>query len=100
MRNLILAFMFSTLFIAGCSATANEGDLNAFPEYDNLTEHFDIESVSAEIADDNPGERVILFKDENGEVQYKSIFVKETDRHKIVQTDGLNLFDDVIDVNK
>ncbi|AJD92859.1 hypothetical protein JMA_35420 [Jeotgalibacillus malaysiensis] len=99
MRKLVLAFMFSTLFIAGCSATANESNLSAFPEYDNLIEYIDIESVSAEIADDNPGERVILFKDESGEVQYKSIFVKETNWHKIVQTDGPNLFNDVIETN-
>ena len=100
MRKLMLAAAFSTMMIAGCSATANNSDLNAFPEYNNLTEYIDIENVSSEIVEDNTGERVILFKDDSGEVQYKSIFVKETDRHKIVQTDGPNLFNDVIDVNE
>lgn len=101
MRKLMLAAALSTMMIAGCSATADRGgNLDAFPENDNLTEYIDIESVSAEIVEDNTGERVILFKDGSGEVQYKSIFVKETDRHKIVQTDGPNLFNDVIDVNE
>lgn len=99
MRKLVLAFIFSILFIAGCSSSAGEGDLNDFPEYENLTQYINMEHVQAEVAEDNTGERVILFKDDGGEVRYKSIFIKETNRHKIVQTDEPNLFNDEIKTN-
>ncbi|MDZ5710762.1 hypothetical protein [Jeotgalibacillus haloalkalitolerans] len=99
MRKILLA-AFSIMIIAGCSRTADHIDLTTFPEYENLAEYVDTDNYSTEIAEDGPGERVIIFKEDNGEVQYKSIFVKDTNRHKIVQTDGPNLFNDVIDVKE
>ncbi|TFE01567.1 hypothetical protein [Jeotgalibacillus salarius] len=100
MRKMMLAVMSSLVVLAGCNATVGEGNLDAFPEFENLDRHVDVESFETEIDKDDPEERVILLKEDGGEVQYKSIFVKDTDRHKIVQTGGENLFNDVIETEE
>ncbi|GAB2546059.1 hypothetical protein [Gracilibacillus alcaliphilus] len=68
-----------------------------FPEYETLAEHIDLDRLEQEIVEDNQSKRVIIFKSTDGEQEYKSIFVKETDRLKIIPIGpGAPLYNDVI----
>src|SRR5699024_12339840 len=58
----------------------------------------DINSLTPEIETDNDNKRIILFADDNDRKQYKSIFIKQKQRLKIIELnkdDGL-LFNDTI----
>lgn len=58
----------------------------------------DLNSLTPEIETDNDNKRIILFADDNDRKQYKSIFIKQKQRLKIIELnkdDGL-LFNDTI----
>lgn len=71
--------------------------LKDFPEFDILTEKIDLTVYKGVVETDNKGTRVILFEDERGHKEYKSIFVKHDNRLKIVQfkDDGL-LYNEIV----
>jgi hypothetical protein len=52
--------------------------LTAFEEYTILDENIDLSVLKEKVLTDNPGKRVIMFLDDNGQELYKSIYVKET----------------------
>ena len=70
-----------------------------FEEADQLAETIDnLGSLKPDIKTDNPNKRIILFSDDNGKKEYKSIYIKEKSRLKIVELnkdDGL-LFNEEI----
>jgi hypothetical protein len=66
------------------SATASNKSLTAFEEYTILDENIDLSVLKEKVLTDNPGKRVIMFLDDNGQELYKSIYVKETNFLKIV----------------
>ncbi|WP_121614865.1 hypothetical protein [Virgibacillus halodenitrificans] len=59
-------------------------DISKFAEFESIQAHIDTEKWTANVMEDNPYKRVILFSDEKGIPQYKSICVKETTRHKLI----------------
>ncbi|MYL58608.1 hypothetical protein GLW20_13965 [Virgibacillus halodenitrificans] len=59
-------------------------DISKFAEFESIQAHIDTEKWTANVMEDNPYKRVILFSDEKGIPQYKSIYVKETTRHKLI----------------
>lgn len=72
-------------------------DLKSLPEFTVIDEEIGSDSLEAELASDNPGERVLLLNKDGDE--FKSIFVKETKRLKIIDIDGKGLiFNDILDV--
>ncbi|WP_284140629.1 hypothetical protein [Virgibacillus sp. LDC-1] len=72
-------------------------DLDDYPEYDNLDEHVDVDDYHGTVVEDNANKRIIVLKDDNGSSVFKSIFVKETNMHKIVDLNGGGLiFEGVI----
>lgn len=72
-------------------------DLKSLPEFTVIDDEIGSDSLEFDIVADNPGERVLLL-DKNGD-EYKSIFVKETKRLKIIDIDGEGLmFNDILDV--
>lgn len=76
---------------------ANNGDLETYPEFDIIAEHIDLDKYQGVVETDNKGNRIILFEDENGHSEYKSIFIKHDNRLKIVEfnNDGL-LYNEII----
>lgn len=59
-------------------------DISKFAEFESIQAHIDTEKWTANVMEDNPYKRVILFSDEKGIPQYQSIYVKETTRHKLI----------------
>lgn len=78
------------------SATNND-HLKDFEEYSVLKDELDLETYTGVVETDNKGNRIILFEDETGAKEFKSIFVKNDNRLKIVQfeDDGL-LYNEVL----
>ncbi|MFD1348123.1 hypothetical protein [Oceanobacillus caeni] len=55
-------------------------------------------NYSLRVVEDNNHKRIVLFEDENGHVSYKSIYIKDKDRLKVIDTntdDGI-LYNDKI----
>ncbi|WP_445478497.1 hypothetical protein ACULLL_20225 [Lysinibacillus irui] len=69
----------------------NNDDLGKFAEFDTIEEHIDLDTFQGVVETDNKGNRIIIFEDENGSAEYKSIFIKHDNRLKIVKLkdDGL-----------
>lgn len=44
----------------------------------------DVDNLNVETATDNPNKRVLLFSNDEGEKQYKSVFIKQKKRLKII----------------
>ncbi|MBY0123336.1 hypothetical protein [Bacillus sp. S/N-304-OC-R1] len=55
------------------------------PEYQALSASVDLTGYHVEIIDDNYNNRVSLFRDSNGHIQYKTIYVKKTGLVKIIK---------------
>lgn len=72
-------------------------DLESLPEFTVIDEEIGSDSLEAEFVSDNSGERVLLLNKDGDE--FKSIFVKETKRLKLIDIDGEGLiFNDILDV--
>ncbi|MFD1173265.1 hypothetical protein [Oceanobacillus picturae] len=65
-------------------AQVDTENMDDFLEYDTLNDVADADHFNSEIVEDNPHKRIILLKDDNGQPQFKSIFVKDTNRLKII----------------
>ncbi|WJY27855.1 hypothetical protein [Sporosarcina trichiuri] len=68
-----------------------------FEEYSTVKETADIDGLKGIVETDNPGTRVILYEDENGEKKVKSIFVKKENWLKVISLvdDGM-LYNDIL----
>lgn len=66
------------------SESANHDNLTDFAEFNTLSDHIDLDTHSNIVKTDNKGNRVILFKNEQGHMAYKSVYVKHKDRLKII----------------
>lgn len=74
----------------------NEG-LTDLPEYAILAEKISLDTHKAIVETDNPGNRIILFENDNGVNAYKSIFVKNDNRLKIINLDDDGLiYNDIV----
>ncbi len=59
-------------------------ELEGYEEYEVLSEKIDLVTYEVVIETDNPGNRVLLFAEANGEKVYKSIFIKNNNHLKII----------------
>lgn len=59
-----------------------------FPEYEKITEIVNIADHTVQTVTDNEGKRILLFIDNDGEKQYKSIFIKHDERLKVIELNG------------
>lgn len=76
---------------------SSNNELADFPEYETLVDEIDVDTLEAKIETDNPNKRVILYADDSGKNQYKSIFIKKQNRLKIIQfDDNGQVFNEVI----
>ncbi|MDV2686099.1 hypothetical protein RYX56_17155 [Alkalihalophilus lindianensis] len=67
------------------SEETNESSLMEYIEYDIVAEHIDLDTYSPRIETDNHGSRVILYIDDQGSEQYKSVYIKEISRLEIIE---------------
>lgn len=65
-------------------ATEQETELERLVEYSTLANHVDANGLHAQVVENNPHKRVIVLKDTHGQTQFKSIYVKDTSRLKII----------------
>ncbi|WP_052360622.1 hypothetical protein [Oceanobacillus manasiensis] len=77
-------------------AQMNTEDINDLLEYDTLDDVADADNFNSEVVEDNPHKRIILLKDDNGQPQFKSIFVKDTNRLKIINLNEGLVFNEII----
>jgi len=69
---------------------------NDFQEFDVLDELVDTDDFHAEIVKDNDHKRIILLEDDHHQPQYKSIYVKDKNRLKVIDfSDGVIFHDKI-----
>lgn len=73
---------------------AENDDLKDLPEFNVLADKIDLDVYQGNIKTDNKGNRIILFENEKGHKEYKSIFIKHDKRLKIVEIGDDNNDDD------
>src|SRR5699024_8462809 len=59
-------------------------EIEEYIEYSILDKKLDMDNLSDEVVKDNDYKRIILLKDENGQPQYKSIYIKNKNRLKVI----------------
>ncbi len=78
-------------------ANISEEEAANLPEYDVIRKQIGEGSYKIETITDNEGTRILHFLNEQGEMQYKTVFVKDTNRLKIINTkEGGQVFNQVI----
>lgn len=63
-------------------------DITGLKEYASIASVIDPTNFTARITEDNVSKRVILFSDNYGRTQYKSVFLKKTDLLKVINLRG------------
>ncbi|GAA0595361.1 hypothetical protein GCM10009001_09340 [Virgibacillus siamensis] len=61
--------------------------VGTFPEFSVLDEQIDADDYEMQIVEDNEHIRVIILNDEDGNGQFKSVYVKDTNVLKIIDFD-------------
>ncbi|MGM0829059.1 MAG: hypothetical protein ACQEU4_12600 [Bacillota bacterium] len=77
--------------------SVNHEEWSSFPEYKNIIEQINNKDYSFQTVTDNEGERVLLLIDKNGVEQYKTIFIKNTNRLKIIKINEGQIFNEILD---
>ncbi|MBA9026128.1 hypothetical protein [Peribacillus huizhouensis] len=78
--------------------SAHHEEWASLPEYDSIMEQLDNNDYNFQTVTDNEGKRVLLLIDENGVEQYKTIFIKNTSRLKIIKINGEGqIFNEILD---
>lgn len=73
-----------------------DSEYKTFAEYETLVEITAEEDLTLNVVEDNQEKRIILLEDANGQEKYKAIFVKKTNRLKIIQFEKGQVFNEVI----
>ncbi|EMA6344082.1 hypothetical protein ACO11K_003923 [Bacillus cytotoxicus] len=60
----------------------------SLPEYNKIVEQIGNEDYNFQTVTDNEGKRVLHILDKDGQKQYKTIFIKNTNRLKIIKING------------
>ncbi|MFE6168584.1 hypothetical protein [Viridibacillus arvi] len=76
----------------------NHEEWTLLPEYNKIIEQIDDKDYNFQTVTDNEGKRVLSLIDKNGVEQYKTIFIKNTSRLKIIKLHGEGqIFNEIID---
>lgn len=67
---------------------ADTSEWASLPEYNTIMEQIDGKDYTFETVTDNEEKRILYMLDGNGRKQYKTVFVKHTNRLKIIQING------------
>lgn len=68
--------------------SVNHEEWTSLPEYNKIVEQLRNEDYTFQMVTDNRGERILHILDKDGRKQYKSIFIKNTNRLKIIKING------------
>lgn len=68
--------------------TNDLSEWTSLPEYNKIMEQIDNQNIHFEKVTDSTDKRILLIVDENGTKLYKSIFIKNTNRLKIISIKG------------
>ncbi|MFB1050990.1 hypothetical protein [Paraliobacillus sp. JSM ZJ581] len=71
-------------------------DIDDFPEFDTLEEQINADDDNAQIIEDTQHKRVMRVSNEDSQKQYKSIFIKETNQLKIIDSHDKEVFNQLI----
>ncbi|MCK2006094.1 hypothetical protein MZM54_32775 [[Brevibacterium] frigoritolerans] len=78
--------------------SVNHEEWTSLPEYNHIIEQIDNKDYNFQTVTDNEGKRVLLLIDKNGVEQYKTIFIKNTSRLKIININGEGqIFNEILD---
>ncbi|MGG4129870.1 hypothetical protein ABEW19_16530 [Paenibacillus illinoisensis] len=78
--------------------STSQSEWSSLPEYDMIVQKIDSQDYTFRTVTDNENERILLLADQDGEEKYKTIFIKNTTRLKIIDIDGGGqLFNDVLE---
>ncbi|MGM8213224.1 hypothetical protein ACLIBH_10580 [Virgibacillus sp. W0430] len=69
--------------------------VQTYPEKEILAEK-GYADYSVNVVEDNPNKRIIVLQDENGKNRVKSIYIKKTNRLKVIEFDKGLIFNEVI----
>ncbi|MED4533099.1 hypothetical protein ABET51_16260 [Metabacillus fastidiosus] len=70
---------------------------SSLPEYEKIMEVIDRNDYTFQTMTDNQGKRILFLTNNNGEKIYKTVFVKNEKRLKIIKVDGSGeIFNDII----
>ncbi|MGE6369340.1 hypothetical protein ACQKDB_09415 [Planococcus kocurii] len=103
-KKMIMVFIVA-LFLAACSDTAPPNETviagheewASLPEYSTIIEEIEDGDYKFETVSDNQEKRILLLSDKEGVEQYKSIFIKNTDRLILTDIDdGGEIFNAVL----
>ena len=83
--------------VPSTSNDTNDEQWASLPEYHVVIEQIGMKDYNVETVTDNEEKRILLIRDEAGERQYKTIFIKNTQRLKIIEMgeDG-QIFNDIL----
>ncbi|CUB12379.1 hypothetical protein BN2127_JRS1_04166 [Bacillus cereus] len=77
--------------------SVNHEEWTSLPEYNKIVEQLGNGDYTFQMVTDNRGERILHILDKDGRKQYKSIFIKNTNRLKIIKINGGGLiFNEII----
>ncbi|MEK3854161.1 hypothetical protein [Cytobacillus sp. FSL H8-0458] len=71
-------------------------DIQNFPEYDILDDIVDAEDFNAQVVENNNHKRIIFLKDDSAKLQFKSVFIKDTNRLQVIDLKGGLIFSQII----
>src|SRR5699024_4258989 len=63
---------------------SDKTEVEGLVEYSTLANHVDVNGFNAQVVENNPHKRVIVLKGDHGQPQFKSIYVKDASRLKII----------------
>ncbi|WP_145326232.1 hypothetical protein [Paenibacillus xylanexedens] len=76
----------------------NPGEWSSLPEYDVIVRTIDSVDYTFRAVKDNENERILLLANQDGKEKYKTIYIKNTSRLKIIDVDGDGqLYNDVLE---
>ncbi|WP_208591981.1 hypothetical protein [Gracilibacillus suaedae] len=78
-------------------AEKQETEIEAYREYKTLTNKIDIGDLKAKVVENNSNKRVIVLKENGGQPVYKSVYLKDTNRLKIINLLGGLIFNEIIE---
>ena len=68
--------------------SSQESELEKLPEWNDLRTYVDVDNFVVKVVEDHDNKRIIVMEDENGQAQFKSIFVKRQNHVKIIDLNG------------
>ncbi|MEK4299774.1 hypothetical protein MKY30_10320 [Oceanobacillus sp. FSL W8-0428] len=108
MKTILLSTAAGALLLTGIYANTGEAEDNevmAFEEETGESTQKEMEVIqnqipsgndSVQVVEDNPHKRILFIGDEANQKKYKTIFIKDTNRLKIIDLNGGQIFNDII----